>query len=295
MSFASPIVKSIVKFLCVFVGLAIYGVTNAADNFLMLYHISHKNSPDFARLGFKDSYIVYEQELIKPGSNKLENIKPEKMRLVIDNVKKRMPPGSYIQIDIESWIGRTEKGRQKARSLYLSTIQELKSGLAGYRLGYYRIVPYWAHWDINKNSGILKSWLEENAARQPIADAVDVLYPSLYTYHSDPEEWEAVAQKVIKKAREMARGKPVIPFLWPRFHPSSDIGGDGMIYLSSSYWRRQLEFVYLHADGVVIWNDGRTEPWSDDMPWWQATLSFIRQHFPNRLPNDKLQYIGSGK
>ena len=266
-------------------GAAIFliGAGNSAA-FTMLYHISNVGAPAFTDYGFEPSYIVYEQFLYDHNESRKQAIKQYRLTHQANKIRHALPAGSFVQLDIEGWNSTNDDDQPWIREQYRSTLARMKELLPDYRLGYYRIVPVWAHWDMHKNERLRVGWQEENRQRQAIADLSDVLYPALYTYHSDPEKWLATARLVLNKARRMAGDKPVIPFIWPHFHPSSDIGGKGKLQIPREYWRIQLEFVRQHADGFILWNDGRTRIWSDAFPWWQATLAFLKQHFPERLP-----------
>lgn len=254
-----------------------------AAAFTMLFHISNVGAPDFKHYGFESSYIVYEQFLYDRHESRKQAIKQYRLAHQAKKIRQALPAGSYVQLDIEGWHSTRDEDQPWIREQYRSTLARMQALLPDYRLGYYRIVPAWAHWEMHKNAGLLKDWHAENNKRQAIADLADVLYPALYTYHSDPELWLKTAQQVIRKAREMAGDKPVIPFIWPHFHPSSDVGGKGKVQIPRAYWRTQLEFLREHADGFILWNDGRTRIWSEDFPWWQATRAFLETHFPEKL------------
>jgi hypothetical protein len=273
--------------LCMFAAYAAY--VNASPDqanqksFVLLEHIGYLGAPDFSQYGFEKSYIVYEQFLYDQNEDRKQAIKQSRIQRVAHRIRRTLSPGSFVQLDIEGWHESDPRQQGWVRQQYLTTIQRFKTELPEYQLGYYRIVPVWAHWDMHKNPRLKEQWHKENSHRVPIAEQADVLYPALYTYHKDPEKWTWTAKQVMQKAREMANGKPVIPFIWPMFHPSSDVGGGGDTPLSEAYFAKQLELVYQYADGVIIWNDGTRALWSDDLPWWRATERFIRQNLPEKL------------
>jgi len=130
----------------------------------------------------------------------------------------------------------------------------------------------------------------ENETRQIVADSVDVLYPSLYTYHDDPEDWKLWASAIITKAKSMAKGKKVIPFIWPMFHQSSKSYKNSKKILPAKYWRAQLELVATMADGFVIWNGafGNKGKWDDKVQWWEETKLFIEEKFPEKIKGSPL-------
>lgn len=268
---------------------AIVPFSSAKDDFKMLFHVSNLGAPDFTKLGFDKSYIVYEQYLYNKRDSRKEPIKEWRIQKEVKRITTALPPGSFVQLDIEGWHGKSENELIWLRKQYRSTIERVQKYLPDYLVGYYRIAPVWAHWDMHKNDRLRVEWNIENTKRQAIANLSDVLYPALYTYHKDPKKWQWTAEKILHKAKELANGKPVIPFLWPKFHPSSDVGGKGKRLIPKAYWRLQLETVLKHADGFILWNDGRTRLWSDTFPWWQATHEFLLENFPERIQIEELK------
>ena len=94
-----------------------------------------------------------------------------------------------------------------------------------------------------------QSWKDRNKFFASLANHVDVVFPSLYTFYNDQAGWEQYATANIAEARKY--NKPVYAFIWPQYHGSNaTIGGQ---HIAGDYWRKQLETVYQYADGVVIW------------------------------------------
>ncbi|MCI0564377.1 MAG: hypothetical protein MN733_38380, partial [Nitrososphaera sp.] len=87
---------------------------------------------------------------------------------------------------------------------------------------------------------------------------------------------------MIKKAKELAKGKGVYPFLNPRYSYTA-YGGIEFKPIPKDYFRLQLDTMKANgADGVVIWGmDLYTRDWSDTQPggyhagWWAATKEFL--------------------
>lgn len=105
---------------------------------------------------------------------------------------------------------------------------------------------------------------------------VDFLCPSLYTFFDEPERWRRTAQAQMTVARRA--GKPVYPFLWPRYHQNNE--AKAYQRLPADMWGDELQFVGEHADGMVLWDwDGFDKPWRPWNPraeWWLIASDFIR-------------------
>jgi hypothetical protein len=110
-----------------------------------------------------------------------------------------------------------------------------------------------------------------------IATQVDALFPSIYTFYTDRQGWVTYAVAQIAEARRKAHGKPVYPFLWPEYHDSAPLFAHSPI--DPDYWELELNTVYQHADGVVIWGgySNGPDPWNEDAPWWQVTKRFLNR------------------
>ena len=67
---------------------------------------------------------------------------------------------------------------------------------------------YWA--PVRGDSAAISDWQAENRRLQRLADAVDIIFPSLYTFYDDPAGWVTYAVANIKEARSY--GKPVYAF-----------------------------------------------------------------------------------
>lgn len=151
------------------------------------------------------------------------------------------------------------------------------------KVGVYDTVPKLGYWDVireNKERGRRSE--KEEKAEAMLASEVDILFPSLYVFYDDIENWGRYAQAKLHAARKF--GKPVMPFVWPQYHDSNaDLGRS---FLPAVHWRRVLEIVFANAEGLVIWGgwrDRRGERlrWDPTAEWWAVTKNFIASR---RLP-----------
>jgi hypothetical protein len=232
--------------------------------------------PDLAPYGLKDIIVAYESSLWPSGADRtypdLNHIRTS----YIPKIKKKNP--DVVIIDIERYKFRSTTTAAE----WTANINKLKSVVSVFRqemptvkLGYYLLLPE-RNWlapcgYTKKRAARTAAWHERNLRLQPLADVVDIIVPSLYTFYLDAKAvacWPAYAQANIAEAR--IYGKPVWAFLWPKLH------SDTTKWIPQALWRTELETVYAQADGVVIWSGTGSDKWSWTAPWWVETADFLR-------------------
>lgn len=147
-------------------------------------------------------------------------------------------------------------------------------------VGYYGAPPLRDYWKSLSNPGS-REWASFAAANDqlnPLADAVDILFPSAYTFYTDRGGWVRYAYAQIAEARRLSKGKPVYVFIMPQYHDSNpSIKG---AYLPIDFWRLQLQMAKTYADGVVIWggwgSNSRPANWDNNAAWWSVTKEFMK-------------------
>lgn len=240
-----------------------------------------KEKPPLAREGFPPIKIIYESELWSPGADTQQLPTPFRLKTIVGRWKRE--PMLVID-DMEHWPFFDPDQRLNRANLdkYLQLIAQAKAAAPGAKIGFYGTPPlsdYWRAIDNNPRQRRV-DWQRDNDAIQALADAQDVLYPSLYTFYADQQGWVAYAQAQIAEARRMAKGKPVFVFLWPQYHNSNKLLG--CQFVGAAYWRLQLETARQLADGVIVWGGwdvcskpGGQQSWDDEAEWWAITRTFL--------------------
>jgi hypothetical protein len=225
--------------------------------------------PDLTSYGLKDVTVVYTNSLWPKAARRFE---PDLSFIRSETIPKmRRKATDLVVIDIEHWklTGNSsdEIGRNIGR--YVSVLDTFRAAMPGIRLGLYGTVPIRNYWTpVRGKPADLEAWRSENARLKPIADASDVIFPSLYTFYDNREGWRAYADANMAEAKRY--GRPIYPFLWPQYH-------DSWKPIDRDFWRLQLETVFSKADGMVIWSPAKGKPrWNPAAPWWQETVDFLR-------------------
>jgi hypothetical protein len=237
----------------------------------------YAENPDLSPYGLKDIIVAYESSLWPSGASRTTPDLNYIRTSYIPKIKSKNP--DVVIIDIETYKFTSTMTATE----WTTNINKLKSVISVFRqemptvkLGYYLIMPE-RNWlapcgDPAKVASRTASWHQRNLKFQPLADVVDIIVPSLYTFYLDTKSvacWPKYAQANIAEARIF--GKPVWAFLWPKLHT------DQTKWIPQAFWRTQLEHVYAQADGVVIWSRANsTDKWSWTAPWWVETADFLR-------------------
>ena len=196
--------------------------------------------------------------------------------------------GHGVVLDIEHWpLKGSADAVRDSLTKYMTVLDWFQAAAPGLSVGYYGAPPIRDYWRAIKDTSSQErqSWMAENDQLRSFAGAVDVLFPSLYTFYPDQAGWKKYAIAQIQEARRYGGGKPVYVFLWPQYHESNRILGGR--YLPADYWLLELETAREYADGVVIWggwgSDNRPAKWDDSAPWWKKTKEFMETLPVSRL------------
>ena len=186
-------------------------------------------------------------------------------------------------LDIECWpVNGSDREARASITKFEEVADIFHRARPDLKLGSYGVPPIRDYWNaIKPGSAGYKIWLAHNRRLAGLARHVDVIFPSLYTFYDDVPGWQQYAHANIQQARQY--GKPVYPFIWPQFHNSNKTLA--YHWLPGAFWRAELDTIYQHADGVVIWGWSGFFPkgWHKKHPAWvDATRNFLTQLNPRR-------------
>ena len=196
--------------------------------------------------------------------------------------------GNVLVLDIEHWSmnvnGVDQATANRSAERFAQIIDWCRDEVPTLKIGIYGELPtgdVWASaqlgaiedqyaatggaWEMYKvadAANIHARWQAAGNFLRPLAAKVDYMFPSLYTFYSSQPSWVRSAKAIIDQARTF--GRPVIPFVWPKYHNASDRPGQS---LEPEFWALQLDTLREHADGGVIWDDTQ---YAGDEPWVAA-------------------------
>jgi hypothetical protein len=234
--------------------------------------------PDLTQYGLRRITVVYPNFMWEGNKVPDTTSLPDRSRITAFAQLANQSTGIVV-IDIEHWplVGDPATVAETVKK-YQTVIQWFKTPAPSLRVGLYGVLPIPDYWKSLQEKSLpgYAAWQKENDSLAPIAQFVDVLFPSVYTFYEDRNGWQKYAIAEIQEARRHAGGKPVYVFLWPQYHVSNKKLAN--TFLPSDYWRMELETGRKYADGIVIWCCSNKQTWDDKAPWWLETRSFLNEN-----------------
>ncbi len=247
--------------------------------FVVFDGLLYADKPNLALVGIQPISITYAGQFGKDWFKTATRL-PDKevvQRVALESKAK----AGYVVIDIEHWPLTGDSAQvESSLSRYITVLQWIKEAVPELVTGYYGAPPLRDYWRAIRPP-LSKEWESlstDNDRLRSLAGAVDVLFPSLYTFYADQGAWVRYAYGQIAQARRCANGKPVYVFLWPQYHDSNrTLSGT---YLPVDYWRLELETARQYADGIVLWGgwgkNNRPAQWDEEAGWWKVTKDFMK-------------------
>lgn len=243
-----------------------------AKSFPIFESVSYTNRPN--SIGFKRATILYEDMLWRNGEPKTGPPNTDSLNYWVNLIRTLNYNGPLI-LDIEHWPIYTDP---TTRQYMVDILNAFKVPNRLYQVGYYAMIPQRNHIEaLSPGSSGYLAWQQRNTFVKPIADAEEILFPSLYTLYPDQIRWDQYTLENIKEARRIAPTKKLYCVLWPQYHQVTP-GGIGLTYIDPEFWWHQLMTVFRLCDGLIIWriNDGQT--WREDYPWYLVTKEFAKRY-----------------
>ncbi|MBI1369186.1 MAG: hypothetical protein GC162_11105 [Planctomycetes bacterium] len=228
--------------------------------------IMYTGKPALSESGLMPIKAVYESALWPDG---VKHDQPHEA--TVRAVARTLPTNVPVVIDIESWSQQPAE-LDATIDKFIKVAQWIRAENPNVKFGFYSILPQRNYWAAvlgpGPNTGYA-GWIKANEKLQRVADHVDYIFPSLYTFYNDVVGWRKYALNNIVQARQY--GKPVIAFLWPQYHDSSKFTGQ---FLDANYWRTEMMTCASITDGMVIWG-GYQQPFDASWDWWQVTQELV--------------------
>jgi hypothetical protein len=245
--------------------------------FFIFNSMQYQNMPDLSGRGFHPIQLINETSIFTSTTVKT----PDTAKIRTLALQSSTQPSIPVVLDIEAW-SYSNLLLDSTIGMFLAVIKTFKQYDSG-PMGFYGVVPNDAYsWGNIEPLGSAHyiAWQELNGELSPVADQIELFFPSFYTDDNDTVSWNSFVTSTLSELKKYHGSKPVYAFLWPQYHDGTP---NQYQYLDSLVWRYELETLYPLVDGVVIWSSSKTLPgvssvWNESWPWWQVTQEFIEEH-----------------
>jgi hypothetical protein len=261
--------------------------------------VSYKDKPDTRSLGLRPIYVA-DREFWRGGdtSDQADQSEPDETscRRLGAKVGAMHCP---LVIDIEHWPGDIRSAApaevNKTIEKFTKIIRWCRAGAGAgagagangkLKIGCYGTPPIEDYWTVIRNDPAkLKAWHEANLVWMGFARQVDFIFPSLYTFYGPDyldgkgdykADWVRFARANIAEARQY--GKPVVGFLWPRYHSSNARFKEQ--FIGPEYFRLEMQTCRNEGIDVVLWDWSGFDhfkpfDWNASRTWWSAASEFF--------------------
>jgi len=236
-----------------------------ADKFVLFDSLLHRGKPNLQRAGLQSLPPV--ANIWRNGASK-DLVDEVGVQLALKHLPRDT---STFFIDIENWpvLKATPEIRRESIGKLIRVVSIARQVMPHTKFGFYGLPPTITYWPlVDRRPADYNDWVNSNNELAALAEVVDFILPSLYTFYDDRSGWLTYADKTIRAARQY--GKPVYPFLWYEYHDSNFFLRGHEIALAA--WIEELQFCHNQCDGVVLWG-GAERGWSESAKWWQAVRS----------------------
>ena len=264
-----------------------------SQTFVVFDGTLYKQKPDLSQYGIRPITILYEGQFWPSGQASTNLPQQAIVHTLAAEVASSLSP---VVIDIERWpVTGDSSVVQSSVTQYQTVLRWFRETVPSLRIGFYGTIPVPDYWRAIQppTSADFKAWQRDDDRLSAIGQAVDALFPSIYTFYADRQGWVTYAIAQISEARRKANGKPVYAFIWPQYHESNQVLGGR--FLEADYWELELLTVRQYADGLVIWGgwgNGGPQAWDEDASWWQVTKTLLPKMgiAPLKAPRDVSVY-----
>lgn len=217
---------------------------------------------------------------------------------LLTNLDRYVTPAysGLLIIDWETpfWILKDSSNAQYQAMIakFVAIAQYVKDQRPSAQVGFYGL-PFSDYWpiygEVEPIDGTLRDAPVYQAAQEALEDifsAVDVIAPTCYDFYVDATYGSArdvaIFSEVIRVATLVSNGKPVIPFIWDRYHDGGSSNPRRFETIDEEEFKRQVRTILDvkvgedRADGLLVWGadnwfyptahaDGRNDAWASNI------------------------------
>ena len=251
----------------------------------MIYDcLFYPGKPDLTADGLQKIKLVYESHLLTDGVIDMDKVNA-RIKEVNDAGLK------VISTDIESWYWKDECTSEYMRDSLAKIYDAFRDGIEGVSLGNYGLplgtlnIARYVESMVGKTEEELCSALMNDNKRLEAAGISDVLYPSLYIYGPDIDQWIADLKTTVEYAKAHFPDKKIVGYIWSQYYDWKT-SPHYMQFISEEDFLKMLEASYEYLDGVILWAHGRDADNKTKVNWedervqgvYRAIKTFVSNH-----------------
>ena len=265
--------------------LLLWGCTSGVSEkeFVVYDRLAYPGKPDLSSDGLSPIKLIYESHLLTDGLIDMDKINARIVEANDEGIK-------AISTDIESWYWGGIHSNESLKDSLSKVFDAFRSGIEGANVGNYGVPIGTLNIARNVESmagkseeEILSIWKERNN-RLAAGEASDVLYPSLYIYNPDIEQWIEDLKITVEYIRSYYPDKKIVGYIWPQYYDWKT-NPHYMQFIPEDKFLQMLEAAFEYIDGVVLWAHGRDTDNKTKVPWEdervQATYRAIKTFTEN--------------
>jgi hypothetical protein len=180
-------------------------------------------------------------------------------------------------------VGNNLELRERTVQQFVIALNAARQLRPSAKVGMYGL-PIREYWNRNQ------AWRDREHSFAPIYNASDCVFPSVYDLYKNGEspfhnaEMDITyVREMVEMALEMSQGKPVYPFVWPRFHTSNPESGFELIPVAE-----------LKSHAAAIFDGDYQGDRADGLVWWggdQWFYSYSQENVPPGSPDYEVHQL----
>ena len=248
----------------------------------------YPGKPDLTADGLQKIKLVYESHLLTDGLIDMDKINARIKEVNEAGLK-------VISTDIESWYWKDECTSEYMRDSLAKIYDAFRAGVEGVSLGNYGLplgtlnIARNVESMADKTEEELRAALMNDNKRLEASGISDVLYPSLYIYGPDIDQWIADLKTTVEYAKAHFPDKKIVGYIWSQYYDWKT-SPYYMQFISEEDFLKMLEASYEYLDGVILWAHGRDADNKTKVNWddervqgiYRAIKTFVSNHNLNQ-------------
>ena len=252
--------------------------------FVVYDRLAYQGKPDLSADGLLPIKLIYEAGLLTDGRIDMDKINARIMEANEAGIK-------AVSTDIESWYWGEKYTNEALKDSLNKVFDAFRNGIEGVSIGNYGVpigtlnIARNVEHNKGKADEEILAKLKSSNNRLAAGEVSDVLYPSLYIYNPDIDQWIKDMKTTVAYIRTYYPDKKIVGYIWPQYYDWKT-NPYYMQFITEEKFLQMLEAAYEHIDGVVLWAHGRDTDNKTKVNWedervqaiYRAIKTFVANH-----------------